>query len=115
MNDANYPWFIMVPDRKDIKEIFQLQKRDQQALQEESSLLSEVLAEEFSADKLNIAALGNIVSQLHIHHIVRYKNDPAWPAPVWGRIPASAYSAQAVKDIKEKMFRLLNGKLTVAG
>ena len=111
MNDANYPWFILVPDRKNIQEIFQLEKSDQQALLTESSLLSEVLAKEFSADKLNVAALGNIVPQLHIHHIVRYKKDPAWPAPVWGRHLAIAYSAQDVKDIKEKMIRLLNSKL----
>jgi len=115
MNDENFPWFIMVPDRKDIKEIYQLEKNDQQTLMAESSLLSEALAEEFSADKLNVAALGNIVPQLHIHHIVRYKNDPAWPAPVWGKVPAIAYTAQAVIDMKEKMGRLLNGKLTDAG
>ncbi len=111
MNDANYPWFILVPDCENIQEIYQLDKKDQQTLLEESSLLSEVLAKEFSADKLNVAALGNIVPQLHIHHIVRYKNDPAWPAPVWGKQPAIPYSVQAVKDIKEKIVRLLNGKL----
>jgi len=115
MNDENFPWFILVPDRKDIKEIYQLEKNDQQTLMAESSLLSEVLAEEYSADKLNVAALGNIVPQLHIHHIVRYKNDPAWPAPVWGKVPAIAYTAQTAIDIKEKMLQLLNGKLTDAG
>ncbi len=112
MNDANYPWFILVPDRKHVQEIFQLEKSDQQTLLAESSLLSEVLAKEFFADKINIAALGNIVPQLHIHHIVRYKNDPAWPAPVWGQQPATSYSKQAVTDIKEKMHQLLNGVLT---
>ncbi len=115
MNDENFPWFILVPDRKHIQEIFQLDKNDQQILMAESSLLSEALVEEYSADKLNVAALGNIVPQLHIHHIVRYKNDPAWPAPVWGKIPAIAYTAQAVTDIKEKMLQLLSGQLTDAG
>lgn len=114
MNDENFPWFILVPDREHIQEIFQLEKNDQQILMAESSLLSEVLAKEFSADKLNIAALGNIVPQLHIHHIVRYKNDPAWPAPVWGKQPAVAYSEQAIIGIKEKMIRLLKGKLVEA-
>ena len=111
MNDANYPWFILVPDRKHIKEIFQLEKSDQQTLLAESCLLSEVLAKEFSADKLNVAALGNVVPQLHLHHIVRYINDPAWPAPVWGKLPAITYSKQAVIDLKEKMVRILNSKL----
>jgi diadenosine tetraphosphate (Ap4A) HIT family hydrolase len=112
VNDANYPWFILVPDREDITEIYQLHKNDQQSLLEESVLLSEILAKEFTADKLNIAALGNIVPQLHIHHIVRYKNDPAWPAPVWGQQKAIAYSEQAIKKIKTKVSDALKGRLS---
>ena len=84
MLDANYPWFILVPDREGITEIHQLDSDDQQRLLHESSSLAGVLEEVFQADKLNIAALGNVVPQLHVHHIVRYENDPAWPAPVWG-------------------------------
>jgi diadenosine tetraphosphate (Ap4A) HIT family hydrolase len=71
MNDANYPWFILVPDRQNISEIFQLSPVDRQLLTEESSCLAESLAQTFAADKINIAALGNMVPQLHIHHIVR--------------------------------------------
>ena len=91
MNDANYPWCILVPDREGVKEIYQLTQDDQHALLQESSTLSRVLMEVFAGDKLNVAALGNVVPQLHIHHIVRYKNDPAWPAPVWGKIPVKPY------------------------
>ncbi|MFQ5518607.1 MAG: HIT family protein [Mariprofundus sp.] len=91
MNDANYPWFILVPQRADITEIHQLSESDQQQLMRESSLLAECIEKEFKADKINIAALGNMVPQLHIHHIVRYKTDPAWPGPIWGKLEAIAY------------------------
>ncbi|OGT20690.1 MAG: hypothetical protein A2V90_03890 [Gammaproteobacteria bacterium RBG_16_57_12] len=92
MNDANYPWCILVPDRPDITEIYQLTDDDQQQLLRESSYLAEAMAIMFNADKMNIAALGNMVPQLHVHHIVRYKTDPAWPAPVWGRQAARPYT-----------------------
>lgn len=91
MNDSNYPWFILVPDRHDVREIYELSEEDQRQLIKESSLLAGQLAAHFKADKMNIAALGNVVPQLHIHHIVRYANDPAWPAPIWGRNPAQAF------------------------
>lgn len=115
VNDANYPWFILVPDRENVTEIYQLDKKDQQMLQEESSLLAEVLVEVFFADKLNIAALGNVVPQLHIHHIVRYKKDPAWPDPVWGNQKAIAYSDQEITDIKNKVLNALNRRLPESG
>jgi diadenosine tetraphosphate (Ap4A) HIT family hydrolase len=99
MHDANYPWFILVPDREGISEIFQLSEEDQIQLLRESSLLSAVLVERFHADKLNIAALGNVVPQLHIHHVVRYRDDPAWPAPVWGRVPARPYTPEGVSTV----------------
>ena len=92
MNDANYPWFILVPDQDDVTEIYELSEIQQQQLVAESSLLARSLAIAFSAHKLNIAALGNVVSQLHVHHIVRYRHDPAWPKPVWGVQPAKPYN-----------------------
>ena len=99
MHDANYPWFILVPDREGICEIFQLGEEDQIQLLRESSLLSAALVERFHADKLNIAALGNVVPQLHIHHVVRYRDDPAWPAPVWGRVPARPYTPEGLSAV----------------
>lgn len=96
MKDANYPWFILVPDREAVQEIHQLDPADQQQLLRESVQLSHVLTAAFSPDKLNIAALGNIVPQLHVHHIVRYRDDTAWPAPVWGRLPARPYDDAAL-------------------
>jgi diadenosine tetraphosphate (Ap4A) HIT family hydrolase len=102
MRDANYPWFILVPERDNITEIFHLPEADRQRLMQESSLFAQLLHREFAADKLNIAALGNVVPQLHIHHVVRYQTDPAWPAPVWGKIPAAAYSDNALSEIVDK-------------
>lgn len=93
-NDSQYPWFILVPQRPDISEIFQLSAMDQQLLQQESCLLAKTLATLYQADKMNIAAIGNIVPQLHIHHIVRYQTDIAWPAPVWGKYEPIPYSTE---------------------
>lgn len=93
MNDTNFPWFILVPGCAGIREIYQLSAAGQQQLLHESSYLAQQLALEFNADKMNIAALGNITPQLHLHHIVRYRNDPAWPKPVWGQRPATPYTA----------------------
>jgi len=103
MRDANYPWLILVPAREGVTEIFQLDEADQQQLQRESSCVAQLLSEEFNADKINIGALGNIVPQLHIHHIARYKTDIAWPAPVWGAHPAKDYSKQTLDEVVSKI------------
>ena len=99
MNDSQYPWFILVPERTDLREIYQLSKADRQLLTEESSYLAENLALLFKADKMNIAAIGNMVPQLHIHHIVRYQTDKAWPAPIWGKFDAVPYTEQQIAEI----------------
>lgn len=98
MNDSLYPWFILVPERADLQEIYQLSKADRELLTEESSYLAENLAELYKADKMNIAAIGNRVPQLHIHHIVRYQVDKAWPAPVWGKFAAVPYTDRQIAD-----------------
>ncbi len=103
MQDANYPWFILVPDREAVTEIHQLGADDRRQLLSESCALATVLAEHFHADKLNIAALGNVVPQLHVHHVVRYHDDPAWPAPVWGHTPAKPYTAKALDEVIDKL------------
>ena len=99
MNDCNYPWFILVPDRDDIREIYQLGNDDRDQLQQESCVLAEFLMEHFQGDKLNIAALGNMVPQLHLHHIVRFESDRSWPKPVWGNCPAVAYSVDELEKL----------------
>ncbi|BAQ76441.1 MULTISPECIES: HIT domain-containing protein [Pseudomonas] len=102
-NDANYPWFILVPRREDISELFQLDVTDQLQLWRETTALAEVLKDSFDADKLNVATLGNVVSQLHMHVIVRKRDDAAWPAPVWGKHPAKPYTAQEVAAIRNRL------------
>lgn len=111
LNDINYQWFILVPRREAVSEIFQLSVKDQHQLTEESSYLSSKLAGIFKADKMNVASLGNIVPQLHIHHIVRYKDDPAWPAPVWGHAAALPYQEADKKALMNKLTPLLKGDL----
>ena len=98
MNDSQFPWFILVPRRDGIQEIYQLTSKDQKQLLKESSHLSETMYRVFEADKMNIAALGNMVPQLHIHHIARYREDSAWPKPVWGHAPAKPYTNRALQE-----------------
>ena len=105
MNDCQFPWFILVPARADIREIYQLEAEDRRQLLEESCGLSEFLVEAYAGDKLNVAALGNQVPQLHLHHIVRYISDAAWPAPIWGRGIPRAYSASAIDEIRTLFIR----------
>jgi len=91
MNDSQYPWFILVPELEGIKEIHQLDVKQRQQLMEESCYLAENLSALYRPDKINIASLGNIVSQLHLHHVIRYQSDKAWPAPVWGAFNTIPY------------------------
>lgn len=98
MNDNLYPWFILVPEKAGVTEIYQLNKPEQLLLIEESCFLAENLALLYQADKMNIAAIGNLVPQLHIHHIVRYRNDRAWPAPVWGKFDRVPYTQDQIND-----------------
>jgi len=109
LNDSNYPWFILVPQRQNISEIHQLKEQEQMQLMRESSELAKCIEQTFNADKINIAALGNMVPQLHIHHIVRYKTDAVWPAPVWGKVASIPYSEDAAKQLCERMRTLLKG------
>jgi diadenosine tetraphosphate (Ap4A) HIT family hydrolase len=102
-NDSAYPWFILVPKVNDITDIYQLDWQQQQQLLNESSLLSELVMQAFSGDKMNVAALGNVVEQLHVHHVVRYKNDISWPKPIWGQQPLTPYTETELAALKEKV------------
>ena len=102
-NDSNYPWFILVPRREGISELFQLDDSDQQLMWRETTELARVLNEMFDAHKMNVATLGNVVSQLHMHVIVRYRTDAAWPAPVWGKLPAKPYAEAQVSEMRSKL------------
>ena len=108
MNDSQFPWLILVPERENISEIYQLTADDQQQLVRESSYIAEQLAILFQADKMNIAALGNMVPQLHIHHVVRYKTDKAWPAPIWGKFDAVTYSDKELEVTLNMLKEFIN-------
>lgn len=107
MNDSQYPWLILVPRQQGLREICELDEAQLAQFWQESNIVSQVLQEHFHAEKLNIAALGNMVPQLHIHHIARFAADPAWPKPVWGALPATPYSESQLAQRLE----LLRGAL----
>lgn len=107
MNDAQYPWVILVPQRENVREIFELSDADQHQLMIESNTVAKVMADHFKAEKMNVAALGNMVPQLHIHHIVRFGNDAAWPKPVWGLHPPMAYGEAELAERLSVLKRVL--------
>ncbi len=84
VKEALGPWLILVPRYDALREIHHLSEQDQQQLMRESSAIAALLEQDYQAEKINIGALGNLVPQLHIHHIARFKDDIAWPGPVWG-------------------------------
>lgn len=104
MDDANYPWLILVPRVAGATELTDLDPHQQQQLMREITAASHVLRQVFMPDKLNVAALGNLVPQLHVHVIARFRDDPAWPAPVWGRGAARPYPPE---ELVRRMQRLL--------
>ena len=106
-NDSQFPWLILVPRRSGCKEIYDLEANDIETLQHESLFTSKALMNHFKGDKLNVAAIGNMVPQLHIHHIVRFKNDVAWPAPVWGKQASIPYSDTDKKTRLQLLRKLL--------
>ena len=108
MNDAQYPWTILVPRRNGLRELYELDESDLQRYWRESMQLSQVLMQEFRGDKLNIAALGNMVPQLPLPPIVRFANDAAWPAPVWGKHPARAYETTQRDERLQRLRSLMS-------
>ena len=111
MNDSQFPWIILVPQRHGITEIHQLNDADIAQVQKESLMISKLIMEHFKGDKLNTGALGNVVSQLHIHHIIRFKSDPVWPKPVWGNIKPKHYSDQEKQQLVEQLQKLIKSNL----
>lgn len=103
MNDESYPWLILVPRVEEAIEWIDLLWSDQEQLMKEINLISRILRSEMKADKINIAALGNVVSQLHVHCVARYKDDPSWPKPIWGQVPAKEYSKKSLRNRSEQI------------
>lgn len=107
MNDQTWPWVLLVPAFAGIREIYELNAEQQQVLMQESTALSRGMMEVFCGDKMNVAALGNMVPQLHLHHIVRFEGDPAWPGPVWGKQPPVPYDEEGLAGIKRSLAPVL--------
>lgn len=116
-NDARYPWILLVPSINNISEVYELSMQQQHHVLAVSNLVSKALIEVFKPDKLNIAAIGNIVKQLHIHHVARFKYDEAWPAPIWGLGEEKAYApeirSERIASICEAIESLNKGELHV--
>ena len=102
MNNALYPWLILVPARLGAVEITDLSADDYALLTEEIHAMCAKMQAVFSPDKMNIGALGNVVPQLHVHIIARFKDDAAWPNPVWGGA-SETYTDSAVRDVLAKL------------
>jgi len=99
MNDRAWPWLVLVPEREDLVELTDLEPDERRVLVEEIALASKVLRDLYQPDKLNVAALGNQVHQLHVHVIARHHHDPAWPRPVWGTQGPTPYKARDQETI----------------
>jgi diadenosine tetraphosphate (Ap4A) HIT family hydrolase len=98
INDRNYPWILLVPRRPEIAEIIDLDEVEQAQLMTEIARVGRALKTVTKCDKLNIAALGNVVPQLHVHIIARRQGDAAWPRPVWGQSPPLAYDKADLEE-----------------
>ncbi len=109
-NDGNYPWLLLVPRRAGASEIVDLDASDQRQLMYEIAMVSAALKAITACDRLNVAAIGNLVPQLHIHVIARRRDDPAWPKPVWGAVPARPWDPVA----RERLVTAIRGKIRVA-
>ena len=109
VNDANYPWLILVPRRPDITEVIDLAETEQAQLMTEIARVARELRDLTACHKLNIAALGNAVPQLHVHIIARFRHDAAWPKPIWGVAPTRRYESKALADFAAS----LRGKIAL--
>ncbi len=107
MNDANYPWLILVPRQAKTCEVYELSEHHQALLWQEVTAIGQAMMQALGGHKLNIGALGNMVPQLHVHVIVRQPDDAAWPGPVWGKVPAVPYDAPGLETRLEQLRDLL--------
>ncbi len=107
MNDARWPWLLLVPQRSGVAEIFELTPLDQAMLTFETSLAAEAVKKATGCTKVNVGALGNQVRQLHVHVVARFEGDPAWPGPVWGTGPGEPYENEREKALIEAVLNAL--------
>ena len=103
MKDANYPWIILVPARSGLIGLHELDQTDLPVMMEEIVRTGEVLKKLYDPTRINVASLGNMVEQLHVHVIARFEDDLAWPKPVWGAHEPKPYAAQELEDTTNKL------------
>ncbi len=101
--DSSVPWLILVPKIENLKEFHHMTMEQQQQFLRESQMISELLELEFKPNKINLGALGNLVPQLHYHHIARFKNDIAWPGPIWGNTSGTWRSEEEQSELTDKI------------
>ena len=111
MDDRSWPWLILVPAQPDLRELYELEPADRATLMEEIAQVSTALRDLYQPHKINVAALGNNVDQLHVHVIARFRHDPAWPRPVWGMLPRELYEPHE----RDTLVRALRDALTRGG
>ncbi len=99
MKDSRWPWFMLVPQRNGLSELFELTPLDQALLTFETNMVAAALKNATGAEKINVAAIGNIVRQLHVHIVARFDGDPNWPRPIWGYGQAEAYEDTAKQSL----------------
>lgn len=104
MDDAQFPWLVLVPRRAGVSELDDLNEADRTRLMHEIQHAMKTLRAVVKCDKLNVGALGNIVSQLHVHVVARCKDDAAWPGPVWGHGPAHHYAPEACDKLVQALY-----------
>ncbi len=107
MRNADYPWFILVPRRPGVTEMHALDACDRRQLMEESSALALAMENAFAPRVMNVGKLGNIVPQLHLHHVARSPGDPGWPGPVWGRPAGTMHDRRSAAAVIERLLRCL--------
>jgi diadenosine tetraphosphate (Ap4A) HIT family hydrolase len=108
-NQKTVPWLVLVPRRIEI-ELYRLNAGDRGLLMDEIVLASKLLEMLYKPDKINVATLGNVVPQMHVHIVGRYKDDPAWPKPVWGNLPPAPYEPEELTAIQKRLNDAINSQ-----
>lgn len=109
MDDTRFPWLLLIPRRHGVSELFELGEAQQQQLWREASRIGQAFKTLMEADKLNVATLGNVVAQLHIHLVLRRTDDDAWPGPVWGQGEPKPYNLDALATMRDRVLAMVEG------
>jgi diadenosine tetraphosphate (Ap4A) HIT family hydrolase len=107
MDDSHFPWLVLVPRVAAARDLIDLDRAQQHLLSDEIDRASRLLRDAFRPHKLNVAALGNVVAQLHVHVIARFEDDPAWPAPIWGKVETRPYTPEELVECMALLDKLL--------